>query len=136
MQSLINFDNNIIIFSFQTKNVMLFEQLPPLNKAFWVYGVGYLSALYAGASLVLIAPLEFALGLPKGSGFNYFRSAIVILLCGYGTFKVIRLIVAIGQHTEPRRGDKIKPEFAIGFIVFTGITLFFFIILLAVSKTF
>ena len=103
---------------------MSFEQLPPLQKAFWVYGVAYLSVLYIGAFLILIAPLELALGLPRGSGFNYFRLAVIVLLCGYGTFKVIRLIVAIGQHTEPRRDDKIKPEFAIGFTVFAGIILF------------
>ncbi|MAH73913.1 MAG: hypothetical protein CBC09_07425 [Cellvibrionales bacterium TMED49] len=115
---------------------MSFEQLPPLQKAFWVYGVAYLSVLYIGAFLILIAPLELALGLPRGSGFNYFRLAVIVLLCGYGTFKVIRLIVAIGQHTEPRRDDKIKPEFAIGFTVFAGIILFFSTTLWAISKTF
>ena len=115
---------------------MSFEQLPPLQKAFWVYGVAYLSALYIGAFLILLAPLELALGLPKESGFNYFRLAVVALLCGYGTLKVIRLIVAIGQYTEPRRDDKIRPEFAIGFTIFTGITLFLSTILWATFKTF
>ncbi|MAJ79816.1 MAG: hypothetical protein CMK30_00560 [Porticoccaceae bacterium] len=115
---------------------MSFEQIPPLQKAFWIYGVAYLFALYTGAFLILLAPLELALGLPKGSGFDYFRLAVVALLCGYGTLKVIRLIVAIGQYTEPRRDDKIKPEFAIGFTIFAGITLFLSTILWATLKTF
>jgi|TARA_B100001093_G_scaffold505859_1_gene563852 hypothetical protein len=86
-----------------------------------------------GACLVVYAPLELVLGIPKHLGFVYFKVAFIVALCGYGTFKVVRLIVLVGQYTEPRKGDKLTVEFAVGFIVFAAIVLFVATAALAIS---
>lgn len=107
---------------------------PSLHQAFWVYGIGYLSLLYIGACLVVYAPLELVLGIPRQIGFVYFKVSFVVALCGYGTFKVIRLILAVGQLTEPKQDDKLTVEIAVGFIIFATIVLFVVTTALAISS--
>jgi hypothetical protein len=87
-----------------------------------------------GACLVVYAPLEFALGIPRHLGFVYFKIAFIVALCGYGTFKVVRLILIVGQQTEAKRDDKLTVEMAVGFIVFAAIVLFVVTAILAISS--
>jgi|TARA_B110000483_G_scaffold56684_1_gene70892 uncharacterized membrane protein YedE/YeeE len=87
-----------------------------------------------GACLVVYAPLEFALGIPRHIGFVYFKVSFIIALCGYGTFKVVRLILIVGQQTPPNKDDKLTVEIAVGFIVFAAVVLFVVTAILAISS--
>ena len=116
------------------RRLMSNHRAPSLHKAFWVYGIGYLSLLYMGACLVVYAPLEFALGIPRHIGFVYFKVSFIIALCGYGTFKVVRLILIVGQQTTPNKDDKLTVEIAVGFIVFAAVVLFVVTAILAISS--
>ena len=101
------------------------DNMPPtLRKTFWLYGVGYLSILYSCAMVLVYAPIELLLGMPKQLAFAFIKFFIIIGLCGYGTFKIVRLVLLVARYAEPEPNDKLTVEMAVGIILTTAILLF------------
>ena len=91
-----------------------------LEKAFWLYGVGCLSALYLVSSLALFTPIGMTLGVPLHIGFLYLKIALFVAVCGYGAYRVIRLIVKAGRASQ---GSKLWVITAVAAVTFATITL-------------
>ena len=90
-----------------------------LEKAFWFYGVGCLSALYLVSSLALFTPIGMTLGVPLHIGFLYLKIALFVAVCGYGAYRVIRLIVKAGRASQ---GSKLWVITAVAAVTFAIIT--------------
>ena len=91
-----------------------------LEKAFWLYGVGCLSALYLVSSLALFTPIGITLGVPLHIGFLYLKIALFVAVCGYGAYRIIRLIVKAGRASQ---GSKLWVITAVAAVTFATITL-------------
>ena len=91
-----------------------------LKKAFWLYGIGYLPALYLVSSLALFTPIGMTLGVPLHIGFLYLKIALFVAVCGYGAYRVIRLIIKAGRVSQ---GSKPWVIPAVAAVIFATITL-------------
>ena len=101
------------------------DHIPPtLRKTFWLYGIGYLSILYACAVILIFTPIELILAIPRHLGFLYFKSVLIVLLCGYGTFKIVRVVLLVARYAEPEPNDKLTVELVIGIILAIATVLF------------
>ncbi len=97
---------------------------PTLRKTFWLYGIGYLSILYSCAMVLVFAPIEILLGIQKQLAFAFAKFLIITGLCGYGSFKIVRLVLLVARYAEPEPNDKLTVEMAVGIILTTAIMLF------------
>ena len=95
-------------------------KLVSLSKAFWLYGIGYLSILYLVSSLTLFTPIGMTLGMPLHIGFLYLKIALFVTVCGYGAYRVIRLIVKASRVSQ---GNKLWVVAAVAAVTFATITL-------------
>ena len=105
-----------------------------LVKAFWLYGIVYLSILYSTALIVLCLPIgSYVLSLflpgetlislyhsPLYLGFLYLKILLVVTVCLCGVYRVIRLIKKAGRTCE---GNKLWVKAAIAMIVLATSTL-------------
>ena len=57
-------------------------------------------------------------------GFTYFKSVLIVLLCGYGTFKIVRVVLLVARYAEPEPNDKLTVELVIGIILAIATVLF------------
>ena len=74
-----------------------------LAKAFWPYGVGYLSILYLASFLAVYTPIGRPLGMPLHIGFLYLKVGLVVAVCGYSAYRVIRLITEANRTFKGNR---------------------------------
>ena len=105
-----------------------------LVKAFWLYGILHLSVLYITSLIVLILPIgsyvlslflpgETLISLYHGSlylSFLYLKTLLVVTICLYGVYRVIRLIKKAGRTFG---GNKLWFKGAIAVIVLATSTL-------------
>ena len=105
-----------------------------LAKAFWLYGIVYLSILYSTALIVLFLPIgsyvlslflpdETLISLYRGSlylSFLYLKILFVVTVCLCGVYRVIRLIKKADRTCE---GNKLWVKAAIAMIVLATSTL-------------
>ena len=97
---------------------------PTLKKTFWLYGIGYLTILHICTLILIYAPIETILAIPRHLGFIYFKTIAIILLCGYGTYKIVRVVLLVARYAEPEPNDKLTVELAIGIVLATATVLF------------
>ena len=91
-----------------------------LKKAFWFYGVGYLSTLYLIGFLAVYTPIGRALGVPMHIGFLYLKIGLIVSVCGYSAYRVIRLIKEAGRTFE---GNKLWAKAALAVVTLATIFL-------------
>ena len=101
------------------------DHMPPtLRKTFWLYGIGYLSILYTCTIILIYAPIETVIAIPRHLGFIYFKTVFTILLSGYGTYKIVKVVLLVARYSEPEPNDKLTVELAIGIVLATATVLF------------
>ena len=104
-----------------SKELYMAETKPAsLAKTFWLYGVGYLSILYLASIQVVYTPIGWTLGVPLPIDFLLLKVALIVAVCGYSAYRVIRLIKKSGKTFE---GNKIWVKAAIAMIVLAAATL-------------
>ena len=91
-----------------------------LSKAFWLYGIGYLSILYLCAFIAVYTPIGWTLGIPLHISFLYLKIALVMAVCGYSAYRVIRMIAKAGRAFE---GNKIWVKAAVAVVALATIYL-------------
>jgi len=91
-----------------------------LAKAFWLYGAGYLSILYLASFLAVYTPIGRTLGVPMHIGFLYLKIALVVAVCGYGAYRVIRLIT---EASKTFQGNKLWVKAAVAVVTLATIYL-------------
>jgi hypothetical protein len=91
-----------------------------LAKAFWLYGVGYLSILYLTSFLAVYTPIGRTLGVSLHIGFLYLKIALVVAVCGYSAYRVIRLITEAGRAFQ---GNKLWVKAAVAVVALATIFL-------------
>ena len=105
----------------ESKGLYMAETKPAsLAKAFWLYGVGYLSILYLASFLAVYTPIGRTLGVPMHIGFLYLKIALVMAVCGYSAYRVIRMIAKAGRAFE---GNKIWVRAAVAVVALATIYL-------------
>ena len=87
-----------------TKGLYMAETKPAsLAKAFWLYGVGCLWFLYWASIQVLLNPLNPYLRVPLPVEFWYLKQGLLLAVCLYSAYRVIRLIAEAGKTFEGNR---------------------------------
>ena len=113
------------------KGLYMAETKPAsLAKTFWLYGVGYLSILYLASIQVVYTPIGWTLGVPLPIDFLLLKVALIVAVCGYSAYRVIRLIKKSGKTFE---GNKIWVKAAIAMIVLAAATLLIITLIALVS---
>ena len=108
-----------------TSHVKMTDHIPPtLRKTFWLYGIGYLSILYTCTIILIYAPIETVIAIPRHLGFIYFKTVFTILLSGYGTYKIVKVVLLVARYSEPKPNDKLTVELAIGIVLATATVMF------------
>ena len=104
-----------------SKELHMEESKPiSLEKAFWFYGVGYLSILYGAGFIAVYTPIGWTLGIPLHISFLYLKIALVMAVCGYSAYRVMRMIAKAGRAFE---GNKIWVKAAVGVVALATIYL-------------
>jgi hypothetical protein len=91
-----------------------------LAKTFWLYGLGYLSALYLVSFLAVYTPIGRTLGVPMHIGFLYLKVGLVVAVCGYSAYRVISLLTEAGRTFE---GNRLWVKAAVAIVTLTTIYL-------------
>ena len=91
-----------------------------LEKAFWFYGVGYLSILYGAGFVAVYTPIGWTLGIPLHISFLYLKIALVMTVCGYSAYRVMRMIAKAGRTFK---GNKIWVKAAVAVVALATIYL-------------
>ena len=97
---------------------------PTLIKTFWLYGIGYLTILYICTVILIYAPIETILAIPKHLGFTYFKTLAIIFLCGYGTFKIVKVVLLVARYADHEPNNKLTVELALGVVLAPATVLF------------
>ena len=91
-----------------------------LTKTFCLYGIGYLSILYLASFLAVYTPIGRTLGVPLHIGFLYLKVGLVVAVCLYTAYRVIRLIVEAGRASQ---GNKLWVKAAVAVVALATIFL-------------
>ena len=104
-----------------SKGLYMAETKPiSLKRAFWLYGVGYLSIFYLVSLLALCTPIDWSRPpQPMEGGPLYLRIALFVAVCGYGGYRAIRLILKAGRASQ---GSKLWVITAVAAVTFAIIT--------------
>ena len=104
-----------------SKGLYMAETKPiSLKRAFWLYGIGYLSILYLVSFLALCTPIDLSYPpQPMEGGPLYLRIALFVTVCGYGGYRAIRLILKAGTASQ---GSKLWVITAVAAVTFATIT--------------